>query len=108
MLVGLHLALIAEDTVSKLEKEFKEVRKKINAKIKEAAKALSEANKIAKDAGIDYLTTTPPWMYNEYSEEEMEALRDKLGHYNDPTSVSFRELFSALEESGWTPSSMRC
>jgi hypothetical protein len=85
--------------MSELEVDFKQVAKEINAKIKEATKAMKEANAIAKKAGIKSLT------YNEYddlSEEEQEADEEFWAE------IDIYPLFGELDKAGWQTSSIGC
>lgn len=88
--------------MTKLEQDYSKVAKEINAKIKEAAKAMKAANKIAKKAGLEILTTSPRWVCEENSEEEIEALEEKVG------AIDFYPLFEELQIAGWSTSSMSC
>jgi hypothetical protein len=70
-----------------LEKTFKRVEKKIVAKIKEAAGLIQEANEMAKTIG---------------DKESSEGLS------NWDFWAACAPLRDALDEAGWSSSSMRC
>lgn len=83
--------------MSDMDKEFNEVVGRINSKIAEAAKLLAEANKLGKEAGMEVLGCSY------YTMEDMsEEAREKM------EEINFRPLMSALEDSGWSTSSMKC
>ena len=70
-----------------LEKTFKRVEKKVAAKIQEAADLIKEANEMAQSTGA-------------------ENASDGLSSYDFWSAC--RPLRDALDEAGWSSSSMRC
>jgi hypothetical protein len=74
---------MAED----LEKTFRRVEKKVAAKIKEAADLIKEANEMAQSTGA-------------------ESASQGLSSYDFYTACA--PLRNALDEAGWSSSSMRC
>lgn len=85
---------------SKLEKDFTETAKQINDKIKEAAKAMKEANALAKKAGLSRMTHDP------YGYEEPQEDLDKLEELI--SMVDIYPLFTELDKAGWRTSSIGC
>lgn len=83
--------------MSDLESEFQEAVDQINAKIKEAAKLLTEARKIGKDAGIDKLTFDR-WEDSELEEDVEEAMAE----------IDFGPLLDEMDAAGWSTSSLGC
>lgn len=57
-------------TMSDLDNDFAKVAEQINAKIKEAAASLQEANRLANEAGLQGL------IYNQFIEEDDNSLED--------------------------------
>ena len=89
--------------MSDLEKDFEQVINKINEKIAESAKALQEANKLAKDAGLTSLYNYDSNFYkSNFSKEEIEKKIDLLH------SLKFRQLFNELDNAGWSTSNLHC
>ena len=104
--------------MSKLEDEFKSAADAINAKIKEAAEALNEANRLAQEAGLNSLIYGN-WQRDdddyEYSEEELEELENDEDWDGDATPTERKinmldtsALESAMENAGWSTSSSYC
>jgi hypothetical protein len=84
---------------NKIENEYKELADQINAKIKEAAAAMKEANKLAKDAGFTPLTLDE-W-------KKSNGMDDYHG-LKDIIEVDPYPLFHELDEAGWQTSSIGC
>ena len=86
--------------MSDLNKEFEKVAKQINQKIKEAALAMKEANKLAKKAGIPGLTLhAAP---NGLDDDKLEELESKI------QLINVHPLFGELDKAGWSTSSLNC
>jgi cytoplasmic iron level regulating protein YaaA (DUF328/UPF0246 family) len=85
--------------MSDLELDFKEIAKQINERIKNAAKEMEEANKLAKSIGLKSMT------YYDYADPEdledsvVEEIRD---------IINISPLFSQLDKAGWETSSIGC
>jgi hypothetical protein len=89
--------------VAKLEKDYNDVIKKINAKIKEAGKLIEEAGNLGKKAGIEMLNIHPVlYEDGEYTDEQLEDLEEIT--YN----IEFSPLLNAMDEVGWATSSLNC
>lgn len=93
--------------MSEIEKNYKAVAKEINAKIKEAAAAMKEANKLAQKAGLSGLTSDP---YGDNYDEDGDPLSDEeveeLEEISDLINIS--PLFNELDKAGWRTSSIGC
>jgi hypothetical protein len=86
-----------------LEKDFTKVVKKINAKIKEAAAAMKEANNLAKQAGFSSLT------FNEYADSDEDLREENLEKQEEFFDlVDVYPLFGELDKAGWQTSSIGC
>jgi hypothetical protein len=106
--------------MSVLDKDFKETAAKINAKIKEAAAALDEANELASEAGLPALIYTQWTSEDDNSLEELDTeARQKLE--DDPEwdgeasplkmkmdLIDVGELEGAVCNAGWSTSSSYC
>jgi hypothetical protein len=101
-----------------LEKDFEKTAEAINAKVKEATKALEEANRLAKEAGLPALIYTQ-WTREdddyEYSEEELEELESDENWDGEATPlerklnmIDVSDLEGELEQAGWSTSSSYC
>jgi hypothetical protein len=102
--------------MSELDKDFDQVVSQINAKLKEAADAISEANRLSETVGLPALIYTQwlrddAYMNNRRSddpkdrdeiENELEELQAKL------EKIDVHELESALGQGGWSTSSSYC
>lgn len=89
--------------MSDLEKNWEEVAKQVNAKLKEATEALREVNRLTDDAGVQALIVTQ-WTYDWLGSEETEKLREKLKLIKESVS----ELEGMIDASGWNTSSSYC
>lgn len=104
--------------MSDLENDFKDTADKINAKVREAAEALKEANRLASEAGLPSLIYGN-WQREdddyEYSEEELEELEADEEWDGEATPLERKinmldtsELESQMERAGWSTSSSYC
>lgn len=82
-----------------IEKDFTAVAEQINDKIKEAAEALKEANKLAKAVGAEYYDDSKTDDFNHYPTVN-QAEKTLAG------LVNFNPLLNALDDAGWQTSSM--
>jgi len=87
---------------TKIETDFTELANQINAKIKEAAEAMKQANALAKAAGLSSLT------YDEYDDDsaDTEEEQDKIDEFRG--KVNIYPLFGELDKAGWHTSSIGC
>jgi len=76
-----------------LEQDFEALGNQINEKIKQAAKLMEEARKLAADAGVNSLT------FDEYGDGDQSDLHDW---------VNINPLFNQLDQAGWRTSSIGC
>lgn len=83
-----------------IETDYEELAAQINAKIKEAAAAMKEANKLAKAAGINSLT------YDEYGDSSDDVSEEALEEFRD--NINIYPLFNELDQAGWRTSSIGC
>jgi len=88
--------------MSKLEKDWDKTVKEINSKIKEAGKLLAEANELAEKAGVEYLTTSCQWIYDELTDAEVRELQKKT------KDIDFHPVLGELDVAGWATSSLWC
>lgn len=106
--------------MSQLSAEFEQTIDQINAKLAEAAKALREANELAKTAGyhhgiinsqyvreleevdVNEEDFEDPDQYDEAYDRACEALDEKY------SSIDVSDLEAAMEEAGWSTSSSYC
>lgn len=90
-----------------LEKDFKEVSEKINAKLKEAAKAVSEASALSKEFGLkgSLIHTQFSGDFDLKIDEEYnkEGTIEFLFHQIDTSDLEL-----ALDMAGWNTSSSYC
>jgi len=82
---------------STIDKDWEVAVKQINAKIKEAAKCLLDAQKLAKKNGVDFLTISP-YDDDDLSEEAQVKLED----------IDVGPLEGAMDAAGWQTSSWYC
>ncbi len=80
--------------------------KQINDKIKEATKALSEADSLATELGYNGLVLTQWNHEDDLSEDESGELYDELEEKYDLIHVS--DLENAIDNAGWSTSSSYC
>ena len=106
--------------MSQLSAEFEQQIEQINAKLAESAKALREANELAKKAGYQHGIINSQWArekestginrkdfededaYYEAQDRAYEALEEKY------SSIDVSDLEAAMEEGGWSTSSSYC
>lgn len=103
-----------------LDENFKELAEQINAKVKEAAEALREANRLADEAGLNGLiytqwTSEDDSSMEELTNEEREALEndDEWDGESSPLKmktdmIDVSELESQIQMGGWSTSSSYC
>lgn len=84
--------------MSDIETDFQVVADQINAKIKEAALVLQEANDLAKSVGAKYYDEKRSDDYYCYNPPEAEKALAKL--------VNFDPVLTALDNAGWQTSTM--
>ena len=98
--------------MSKLESDFSKVAKNINEKIKEAAKAIEAANKLAKKAGLYGLINAHRTEYDlrrnnpGISPKELDELLNKQAEKCELIDVDALEY--ELDQAGWSTSSSYC
>ena len=102
--------------MSDLDNDFDEVAKKINAKLKEAAEALREANRLSTEAGLIGL------IYTQFTRDDLEynlgrkpTAEQKIGLQKQLEELEKKlekidvgELESELCDAGWSTSSSYC
>jgi hypothetical protein len=95
--------------MSDLDNDFEETAKKINAKLKEAAEALREANRLSTEAGLVGL------IYTQFTSDDLEynlgrkpTVEQKVGLQKKLEKIDVSELESELCDAGWSPSSSYC
>ena len=85
--------------MSDLDKDFQKLAKQINAKIMESTRAMKEANKLVKKAGLPGMTLhAAPSM----SDDELFELEEKIDE------IDIFPLFNELDKAGWSTSSLNC
>ena len=86
---------------SQMEKDFEEVVEQVNEKLREAANAVREAQKIAETKGFSVMTMDE----NEYRPSRFVDINS-----GDEYHLAFdsRELERAMDAAGWRPSSWSC
>jgi hypothetical protein len=102
--------------MSELEQDFDKTVEQINAKLKEAAAAVREANELAAKAGLDGLIFTQfdrddIRQSNRYADEPLDkyALEEKIeAEEQKYEAIKVRDLESALGSAGWSTSSSYC
>ena len=102
--------------MSELDQDFEKTAEQINAKIKEAAEALRQANELATKAGLPSLiytqfTRDDIQYQNDNADEplkkrELEEKCDELEEKLELIDVS--DLEDALSQAGWSTSSSYC
>jgi hypothetical protein len=106
--------------MSDLDKDFEKVAQQINAKIKEAAAALSEANRLADAAGLPSLIYTQ-WIgeddssLDDMSEEDRQRLEEDEEWDGESTPLKMKldmidvsDLEGEIQSAGWSTSSSYC
>lgn len=104
--------------MSDLDEDFDQVAGRINAKLREAATALKEANRLADEAGLPgliYTQWTDDDSENEMTDEEREA-RENDPEWDGESSplkmkmdkIDVDALESAICHAGWSTSSSYC
>lgn len=102
--------------MSELDQDFEKVAEQINAKIKEAAEALKQANELASKAGLSTLFYSQftkdnieydnryaePRLSKEEINEKCQALEEKLG------LIDVGPLEAEMGDGGWSTSSSYC
>lgn len=106
--------------MSVLDKDFQLVADKINAKVKEAALALQEANRLADEAGIPSLiytqwTSEDDTTLDDLTKEELEKLEADEDWDGEATPLRMKvemidvsDLESEINDAGWSTSSSYC
>jgi hypothetical protein len=104
--------------MSELDQEFDRVAEQINAKLKEAAAALREANRLASEAGLPgliYTQWTDDDSENEMTEEELEDRENDLEWDGESSPLKIKmdkidvsDIEGAIESAGWSTSSSYC
>jgi len=106
--------------MSEIDKDFEKVAAQINAKIKEAAAALSEANRLADAAGLPSLIYTQ-WIgeddssLDDMSEEDRQRLEEDEEWDGESTPLKMKidmidvsDLEGEIQSAGWSTSSSYC
>jgi hypothetical protein len=106
--------------MSELDQDFEKVAEQINAKVKEAADALREANRLASEVGLPSLIYTQ-WTSDDdstldnLSEKELEKLEADENWDGESTPLKMKidkidvsELESEISYAGWSTSSSYC
>jgi hypothetical protein len=106
--------------MNKYEQEFQETANQINNKLKEAAAALKEANRLASEAGLPGLIYTQ-WTSDddssaeEMTDEEVEALEADEDWDGEASPLKIKmdlidvsNIENAIEDGGWSTSSSYC
>jgi len=102
--------------MSELDQDFNSLVEQINAKIKESAAALQEANALATKAGL------PTLFYSQFTRENMqydnryaepplskEELNEKCREIEDKLNlIDVGPLEAAMGDGGWSTSSSYC
>jgi hypothetical protein len=88
---------LADDDETQLEQDFKEIQTKVNAKLREAAKAIREAQKIAKSKGMSLMTPGDDYFPTPLINNNEKGLQ---------FAVDLIE--NAMDDAGWQSSSWNC
>jgi chaperonin cofactor prefoldin len=102
--------------MDEIENDFAKVAEEINLKLKEAAKALHEANKLADDAGV------PSLFFSQFTRDDMrdsnryadpplskEDLNDKMDELEYKLKlINVKEFEREMNQAGWNSSSSYC
>ena len=87
--------------MSDIVQDFETVAAQINAKLKEAAEALKEANRLKNEAGMPALIGTQ-WSAEDLNKHEREVFNDQL------ELIDVSSLENELCQAGWSTSSSYC
>ena len=106
--------------MSELNQDFEQVAAQINAKLKEAASALQEANRLANEAGLPGLIYTQ-WTsdddnsLDDLSDEERQKLEDDPEWDGESSPLKMKmdmidvsDLEGEIQDGGWSTSSSYC
>jgi predicted RNase H-like nuclease len=107
---------LRKTNMSELDKDFEQIAQQINAKIKEAAAALREANELADKAKL------PGLIFTQWIGENMEMDNRRSGNTRSKRDIQdevnaleqkyelidVHELEAALGDGGWSTSSSYC
>jgi len=94
--------------MSEIENQFDTIASEINAKIKEAAEALKQANLLAKKHGLKTLHIHPHSNgLSDYGVDTNNATENTL-HYQVIDRVSFDPLLDEMDHAGWSSSGFEC
>jgi len=91
----------SQEDESTIDEAFQNLASQINRKLKEAASALREANRLKEEAGLETLFFSA-YLRDEHDEEECEELEEKL------QLIDVGELEGEMESAGWSTSSSYC
>src|SRR5271166_3996364 len=106
--------------MSEIDQQFKAAAEQINAKLREAAAALREANKLANAAGLPCLiytqwTSEDDSTMDNLSDEERQALEDDEEWDGESSPLKMKvdmldvsELEGEISSAGWSTSSSYC
>lgn len=102
--------------MSDLNNDFDTLAEQINAKLKEAAAAVREANRLGDKLGLPALICTQQLyddlVYQNRGKENplsQDDIEDKMKEYEDKLEkIDVGELESALSDAGWSTSSSYC
>jgi hypothetical protein len=86
----------SEVDLVQLEKDFKEVEKQVNEKLRLAAQAVSEAQTLAKSKGLSLMKDTDDYRTTSYIHEDLDL------------AFNVDVLVSAMDLAGWNSSSWNC
>jgi hypothetical protein len=85
---------------SQIEKDFDEVKDAVNAKLKEAATAIRDAQKIAKTKGLSLM--------RDGGESHDYRATASIGDTEDLECLEFDQIENAMDHAGWQTSSWYC
>jgi uncharacterized protein (UPF0210 family) len=89
---------------SQIEKDFEEVVDQVNEKLREAAQAVREAQKIAETKGFSVMTLRE----SDYRPSRYVNINSDDDYYDLDLAFASRELEQAMAVAGWRPSSWNC
>lgn len=94
--------------MSTLEQQFSDIADEINAKIREAADALKQANELAKKHGLKTIHVHPHSDgLSDYGVDTEDDTENTL-HYEVIDRISFRPLLNEMDQAGWSSSGFEC